>query len=324
MPSTPLKIVFAGTPEFAARHLSALIASEHHICAVYSQPDRPAGRGKKLKPSAVKSLALEHGLPVEQPVSLKDPQAQAQLAAWQCDIMIVVAYGLLLPQAVLDIPARGCINVHGSVLPKWRGAAPIQRAIEAGDQESGVTIMQMDRGLDTGDMLLIETCPIYDQDNTTDLHDRLCDIGPAALLKTLEQIACRTATPVAQDDSLSTYAKKIEKAEADIDWHLSATEIHRKIRAFNPFPICYTNYRGERLRIHDATIISESAVDATPGQVLPSDDAIIVQCGTGQLALTTLQLPGKKAMSSQAFVNGYGPLVDETQQPARLTCSKAQ
>ncbi len=307
MPS--LNIIFAGTPVFAERHLAALIESEHNIIAVYTQPDRPAGRGKKLTPSAVKTLALKHALPVYQPENLKSEEAQAELAALNPDLMVVVAYGLLLPKAVLDIPKCGCINVHGSILPRWRGAAPIQRAIEAGDTVSGVTIMQMDVGLDTGDMLLIRECPIHDTDSSNDLHDRLSDIGPPALLETVQSIANGTTKPEKQDDALSNYARKIEKSEAEVRWSEPAKIIDRKIRAFNPFPICFTTLNGDRLRIHKAHPI-DSQNTSPPGTMHINNDALVVQCGEGALSIETLQLPGKKAAGTKEFLNGFAHLLD--------------
>lgn len=306
----PLRIVFAGTPVFAARHLQALIESEHQLLAVYTQPDRPAGRGKKLTPSAVKSLALEHGIEVQQPLSLKDSDAQATLAAYDADIMVVVAYGLLLPKAVLEIPRLGYINVHGSILPRWRGAAPIQRAIEAGDTESGVTIMQMDVGLDTGDMLLKRYCDIGPHDNASDLHDRLADIGPPALLETLNLLAEGKAQPEAQDDTLSNYASKIEKQEAQINWQEPAELIDRKVRAFNPFPICFTDFNHQRLKIHRTQILSSDGESTLPAGTLKHDsDGLWVQCGSGKLAITSLQLPGKKAITASEFANGARDLL---------------
>lgn len=310
MPESPsLNIIFAGTPEFAAKHLDALVNSHHNVCAVYTQPDRPAGRGKKLTPSDVKVRAEKYGLPVFQPASLKSTEAQAELKALNGDIMVVVAYGLLLPKAVLEIPKYGCINVHGSILPKWRGAAPIQRAIEAGDKLSGVTIMQMDVGLDTGDMLLKAECPITLNDTTTGLHDRLCDIGPPALLETLELIATGNAKPEQQDDSQSTYAKKIEKSEGLIDWSEDAYLIDRKIRAFNPFPICYTSFKNDRLRIHSASIVDwPLSEQLSAGAMIIHSDKLIVKCGKYSLAIDKLQLPGKKTMSAADFINGFGEL----------------
>jgi len=309
-----MKIIFAGTPEFAARHLQALIASNHHICAVYTQPDRPAGRGKKLSPSAVKTLAEEHNIPVMQPVSLKTEDAQQKLSSFECDLMVVVAYGLLLPEKVLHIPRSGCINVHGSLLPRWRGAAPIQRAIESGDRVSGITIMQMDVGLDTGAMLLKSECPILPDDTSADLHDRLCEIGPPALLKTIGMIEGGTLAAEKQDDSLSNYASKIEKSEAKINWHEAVAVIERKIRAFNPFPICFTEIDDTRLRIYRATKYSDQN-SQPPGQVEVAGQRIVVQCGDGQLSLEQLQLPGKKAMSAQALLNGFSHLFDQSPRP---------
>ncbi len=303
-----MNIIFAGTPEFAARHLQALVESEHQLLAVYTQPDRPAGRGKKLSPSAVKNIALQQALPVLQPASLKDSHAQAELAAFDADILVVVAYGLLLPQQVLDTPRLGCINVHASLLPRWRGAAPIQRAIEAGDRETGVTIMQMDIGLDTGDMLLKTTCNISDNETSSSLHDKLADIGPPALLKALNLLANRKAKAQKQDDSQANYAKKILKQEGAINWQQSAELIQRKVRAFNPFPICYTLLNGERLKIHQAQV-NPISTDAEPGTILAADRKHFhVACGEGTLMITRLQLPGKKAMSLAEFANGHSQL----------------
>lgn len=304
-----MKIIFAGTPDFAAEHLRVLLDSKHKICAVYTQPDRPAGRGKKLTPSPVKKLALEHGIEVLQPASLKSEEAQSTLAAFECDLIVVVAYGLILPKAVLDTPKLGCINVHGSILPRWRGAAPIQRAIEAGDSISGVTIMQMDVGLDTGDMLVKSECPITKEDTSATLHDRLIEIGQPALLQAISEIESGENTPENQDDSQSNYAAKIEKAEANIDWNEDAEIIHRKIRAFNPFPICFTGLNGERLRIHAAKLIDDKNT-GQPGELCVFDGNILVQCGRGKLALEKLQLPGKKACDSQTFINGFGHLLE--------------
>ncbi len=309
-----LKVVFAGTPEFAAIHLQALLVKTNHdIVAVYTQPDRPSGRGKKLTPSPVKTLALKHDIPICQPVSLKNEEAQQILAKFNADIMLVVAYGLLLPQVVLDIPRLGCINVHGSILPKWRGAAPIQRAIEYGDTETGVTIMQMDIGLDTGDMLLEATCPISKSDTSSTLHNKLCGIGPPALITALEQISSGKAAPKKQTNDYKgtefQYAKKIEKHEAEIDWSLPAKTIERKIRAFNPFPICYTLLKGERLRIHKAELYPED-ISNRPGKVQAIDGKLIVSCGSGSIRLLNMQLPGKTKISADQFLNGFAHLLD--------------
>jgi methionyl-tRNA formyltransferase len=293
-----LRIVFAGTPEFAALHLQALLDDNNHeIVAVYTQPDRPAGRGKKLKPSPVKALAEHHGLTIHQPLSLKDPEQQQTLAQLNADIMVVVAYGLLLPLAILDTPEHGCINVHASLLPRWRGAAPIQRAIEAGDTETGITIMQMDVGLDTGDMLCTAHCSIEKTDTGGSLHDKLAIIGPPALLATLQQITQGAATPEKQNDTLSNYAPKITKAEALIDWSQPAETLDRKVRAFNPFPVTYTTLNNERIRIWQAKLITADSESKCPGTICKSDSqGIQVATGQGSLLITELQLPGKKRL----------------------------
>lgn len=306
--SKPLRIVFAGTPDFAAHHLQALLdQGKHQIIAVYSQPDRPAGRGKKCKPSPVKQLALDYTIPVYQPLSLKDAEAQQTLAALAADIMVVVAYGLLLPQTVLDTPALGCINVHASLLPRWRGAAPIQRAIEAGDSETGVTIMQMDRGLDTGAMLQKAVCSIEPRETGGSLHDKLLSVGCPSLLATLDQLANATAVAEAQDDSQSNYAAKIEKPELQIDWQQSAVVIDRKIRAFNPFPVCYSLFNKERIKIWLAEPISlstEQQLSYRPGEIMRVDKkSLQIACGEGALAITQLQLPGARAMDVAALMN---------------------
>ncbi|MCR8923865.1 methionyl-tRNA formyltransferase [Dasania sp. GY-MA-18] len=306
--SQRLKLIFAGTPDFAASHLQALLDSKQHdIIAVYSQPDRPAGRGKKLKPSPVKALALAHEIPVYQPLSLKDSDAQQQLAQLNADLMVVVAYGLLLPKAVLDSPRLGCINVHASLLPRWRGAAPIQRAIEAGDSETGVTIMQMDVGLDTGDMLLKATCPISEQDTGGSLHDKLIAVGQPALLSAVEQLANNSAQPEPQDDSLSNYASKMDKADMLIDWQLDAEQIARKIRAFNPFPVSYTTLNGERLKIWQASVIAGQ--DGEAGSLSSvNKKQLIVNCGSNSLSLDVIQLPGGKPLAIDALMNSKADL----------------
>lgn len=299
-----LRIIFAGTPDFAAAHLQALLDSTHQVIAVYSQPDRPAGRGKKLKASPVKELALTHNIPVYQPLNFKLEPDQQQLAELNADLMVVVAYGLLLPKVILATPKYGCINVHGSLLPRWRGAAPIQRAIAAGDNKTGVTIMQMDIGLDTGAMLLKAECDITESTTTASLHDELIEVGAPALLRTLEQVATGTLNPEQQDDKLSNYAAKISKQEALIDWSQTATDLHRCIRAFNPFPVCYSTLDGQRLKIWAADIASQET-NGTPGSISAINSAgITINCGTGQLALTTLQLPGKKAMPVADILRG--------------------
>lgn len=308
-----LKIIFAGTPEFAASSLAALLDSEHEVLAVYTQPDRPAGRGRKLTASPVKALALAHDLPVLQPVSLRDEGAQQELAAWNADVMVVVAYGLILPEPVLAAPRLGCINVHASLLPRWRGAAPIQRAILAGDTETGVTIMQMDKGLDTGDMLHIVTCPIEPTDTAETLHDRLAQLGSTALLHSLAELAEGKTQPQSQDDSQACYAEKLQKAEAHIDWQQSAEQLSRTVRAFNPWPVAFTRYNEKNLRIWLAIALpaADAAHDpaAAPGKVLAeSRDGIDVATGDGILRVLQLQLPGGKALSAEQFLNAHSLL----------------
>lgn len=297
----PLRLVFAGTPEFAAEHLKALLDSPHQIVAVYTQPDRPAGRGQKLMPSPVKQLAVEHDIPVLQPPTLRDPAAQAELKALRADLMVVVAYGLILPQVVLDTPRLGCINSHASLLPRWRGAAPIQRAVQAGDAESGVTVMQMEAGLDTGPMLLKVTTPIAASDTGGSLHDRLAQLGPQAVLQAVEGLAAGTLQGEVQDDALANYAHKLNKDEARIDWSRPAVELERLVRAFNPWPICHSSLDGEPLKVLAATLGEGKGV---PGQILAaSKDGLTVACGEGALLLTRLQLPGGKPLNFADLYN---------------------
>ncbi|GAB6043957.1 methionyl-tRNA formyltransferase [Endothiovibrio diazotrophicus] len=299
----PLKIVFAGTPEFAVSTLQALLASHHQVVAVYTQPDRPAGRGRKLRPSPVKALALEHDLPVEQPVNFKEAGTVTRLAAYGADLMVVVAYGLLLPRAVLETPRLGCVNVHASLLPRWRGAAPIHRAVLAGDAESGVTIMQMDVGLDTGDMLLKGTTPIGPRDTTATLHDRLATMGGKLLVEAAGLLAAGAARPEPQDDALANYAHKLSKEEGRIDWSRPAAELDRQVRAFDPFPVAYTRWRDDNLRIWTAEALPGSG---EAGRVVAAGKAgIDVATGSGLLRITRLQPPGKKAMGASDFLNAH-------------------
>ncbi|NVK40793.1 MAG: methionyl-tRNA formyltransferase [Oceanospirillaceae bacterium] len=299
----PLNIVFAGTPDFAAASLQALLDSPHRVIAVYTQPDRPAGRGRKLTPSPVKRLALEHGIEVRQPLSLRDADAQAELAALKPDLMVVVAYGLLLPKAVLETPRLGCINVHASLLPRWRGAAPIHRAVLAGDTETGVTIMQMDEGLDTGDMLLKARCTIGEQESSGELHDRLAVIGARALSECLAAIGDGSITPEPQDDSLASYAHKLEKQEGELDWRQPAAALARKVRGLSPWPVAFTRLGQDNLRVWSAIALDKPA-EALPGTIIGADkDGIQVACGEGVLSLTQVQLPGGKALDAAATLN---------------------
>ena len=296
-----LNIVFMGTPEFAAQSLSRIIKS-HHVRCVYTQPDRPAGRGKKLRPSEVKLFAQKSGIEVRQPNNLKSEAAS--ISSINPDVIVVVAYGLLLPNAILDVPRFGCINVHASLLPRWRGAAPIQRAIEAGDNRSGVCIMQMDAGLDTGPVFARCEVPINADTTAGALHDQLASAGANTLAEVLEAIENGTATAEPQSDVGECYAAKINRTEAHIDWCKDANSIERKIRAFNPWPICTTSYNGNNLRILRASA-SARKQDASPGEVISIDqNTLLVACGVGALQLTTLQKPGGRALTTKEFLNG--------------------
>lgn len=300
---SPLRIIFAGTPDFAAVALQALIDSEHEVIAVYTQPDRPAGRGRKLKPGPVKQLALTQNIPVYQPVSLKNPDDQAQLRNLDADLMVVAAYGLILPETILDTPRYGCLNIHASLLPRWRGAAPIQRAILAGDSETGITIMQMDVGLDTGDMLLRTPIKIDKQDTGGSLHDKLATQGANDLLLVLKQVVQQQLDPIKQDNNKASYAHKLEKAEAHINWSQKAVDIERLIRAFNPWPVAFTHIGEQTLRIYKAECIEQ---DGEPGMILAADKkGIIIACGHGALKLLQLQPAGSKPMDAAAFINGH-------------------
>lgn len=299
-----MKIIFAGTPEFAVPSLQVLLDSEHQVCAVYTQPDRPAGRGRKLQPGPVKALALSAGIPVLQPQTLKTEDDLQQLKAFNADLMVVVAYGMILPQAVLDIPRLGCINVHGSLLPRWRGAAPIQRALIEGDDKTGVTIMQIVRKLDAGDMLHKEECVIEPDDTASDLHDRLAKLGAIGLAKVLEQLAAGALHPEKQDEAQVTYAEKLEKIESDIDWTQSAQQLSRKVRGLNAWPVAQTYYHDQILRIWQAQPI-EAETDAVPGTVKTTNKTIDVATGLGCLRLLEVQLPGGKRLPAQAFLAAH-------------------
>jgi methionyl-tRNA formyltransferase len=300
-----LSIVFAGTPEFAVPALEALLRSSHRVVAVYTQPDRPAGRGLQLAASAVKQCAVRHELPVEQPATLREAAAVERLQRWSADVMVVAAYGLLLPPSILQTPRLGCINIHASLLPRWRGAAPIQRAIAAGDRISGVTIMQMDAGLDTGPMLLVRPAPIGPRDTGETLHDRLATLGAKALLEALDQIALGTATPTPQPAQGVTYAPKIRKEEAVIDWSRPAAAIERQVHAFNPWPVAQTQWNGKQLRVWYAELV-DGGSPSNPGRVLATSAAgIDVGTGRGVVRLTKVQLSGGKAMPAAEFLNAH-------------------
>lgn len=302
---TKLRIIYAGTPDFSVPALNALIDSQHEIVAVYTQPDRPSGRGRTISFGPVKQTAVDAGITVEQPVTLKDEEAQKTLAAYNADVMIVAAYSLMLPQAVLDMPTYGCINIHGSLLPRWRGAAPIHRAIQAGDNKTGVTIMQMAAGLDTGDMLLKVPCPITAEDTSQTIHDRIANDGADALITVLDQLVEGKLTPEVQDDSLSTYAHKFDKAEAEIDWNQSAKQIDRTIRAFNPRPVAFTKFNGKPLRLFMSKVETDKHSDEPVGTVIDeSPEGISIVTGDGILSFSRLQLPGKKAIEARDFLNG--------------------
>jgi methionyl-tRNA formyltransferase len=304
-----LRLVFAGTPEFAAGHLRALLGTRHQLLAVYTQPDRPAGRGKKLHSSPVKHLAQSAGLPLRQPASLRDPAEREALAALAPDLVVVVAYGLILPQAVLDIPRFGCLNVHASLLPRWRGAAPIQRAIEAGDRETGITIMQMDAGLDTGDMLATARCTIERDTTAASLHDQLAELGATLLVQVLDDLERYRSGSRPQEDALATYADKIRKEEAAVDWQLGAEELDRAVRAFNPFPVSHSRLGGERVRIWQARPAGTGALPEPPGTILSATRAgILVNCGRGQLLIQRLQLAGGRALAAEQVLNARSEL----------------
>jgi len=301
----PLRIAFAGTPHFALPALRALLASGHHVVGVLTQPDRPAGRGLDLRASPVKLLAsTQPDLPIAQPATLKTPDGRAALAGWAPELLVVVAYGLILPPAVLGMPRLGCLNIHGSLLPRWRGAAPIQRALLAGDSETGVTIMQLDEGLDTGPILLERRRPIGTHETAGDLHDALAELGAAALLEAIDGLADGKIGPRPQPLEGATYAPKIDKSEARIDWNSPAADLDRQIRAFNPWPIAETRFAGDSLRLLRASVVDAAAQETAPGTVLGiADDGLRVACGRGVLAVRELQRPGKRPTSARDFAN---------------------
>lgn len=277
---------------------------EHQVVAVLTQPDRPSGRGMQLTASPVKQLAVQHGLPVLQPGTLKTAEAQRDIAALDADVMVVAAYGLILPQAVLQLPRHGCLNIHASLLPRWRGAAPIQRAILAGDAETGITIMQMDEGLDTGDMLLKKTCPIAADDTAQTMHDKLAGLGAQAILEALQELECGKLVPERQNAQQATYAAKLTKSEAQLNWTMNATQLERAVRGYFPFPVAYTFFGETPIKILRASVAEGR--DATPGTVIAADkDAIHVACGNGALVLQVLQKPGGKALPVAQFVQGH-------------------
>jgi len=297
-----LKVVYAGTPEFAVPALEALIASKHQVLSVYTQPDRPAGRGRKIQFGPVKKVAVNAGIEVQQPLSFKESETKQTLEDYNCDVMIVAAYGLILPQQVLDIPKYGCLNIHGSLLPRWRGAAPIQRAIQNGDTETGVTIMQMAEGLDTGDMLLKVKCPITAKDTGQSIHDRLAADGADALLQVLTTID--QLNPEIQSETEACYAHKLNKTEAEIDWNKPAIEIDRTIRAFNPWPVAFTQWEGKPLRIFMSKVSNKASHQPSGTVITETTEGIEVSTGNGVLSFSQLQLPGKKAMDVRDFLNG--------------------
>ena len=303
-----LNIIFAGTPDFAAQHLQAILNSQHNVIAVYTQPDKPAGRGKKLQASPVKQLAEQNNIRVYQPKSLRKEEAQSELKALNADVMVVVAYGLILPKAVLDAPRLGCLNVHGSILPRWRGAAPIQRSIWAGDAQTGVTIMQMDEGLDTGDMLHKVYCDILPTETSTSLYNKLAELAPSALIDVLDNLENGKFIAEKQDDSQSNYAEKLSKEEAQLDWSLPAIQLERNIRAFNPWPIAYFSTEdkdgnAQTLKVYQAEVLSHQ--DKPAGTILSADkNGIQIATVDGVLNLLQLQPAGKKPMSAQDLLNG--------------------
>ena len=307
--TTPLRIVYAGTPEFAVPALAALCASEHEVVAVYTQPDRPAGRGRVLTASPVKVCAQVHSLPVIQPLNFREAQSIEQLRGYQPDVMVVAAYGLILPQAVLDIPRMGCINIHASLLPRWRGAAPIQRAILAGDAETGITIMRMEAGLDTGPMLKKQGFMLTSEDTAASVHDRLAELGATLLMQVLDHFSESLHHAVPQPQDGVTYAKKLSKEEALLDWSLSAEQLDRQIRAFNPWPIAETRLHDQQLRVWRAQVMRH-AHDQNPGTIIATNShGIQVACGSDVLNLIEVQLAGRNRLSAAEFIKSHHQLI---------------
>ncbi len=301
-----MKIIFAGTPDIAATCLQALLNSEHDVVAIYTQPDRPQGRGKKLSPSPVKTLAIKHNIDLQQPTSLKAPEEKATLKQYEADVMVVIAYGLILPADILNIPRYGCINIHTSLLPQYRGPAPVQHSILKGDTQTGVTLMQMDSGLDTGPILQQRTCDIANNDTTETLLNKLALLGSETLLSTLKNIGSIKATP--QDTSRVSYAGKINKVDAMIDWSRSAEEIDRAIRAYQPWPIAFSDIDHVRIRFFDARVLKQTSA-GMPGEIVAiNDNSLDIACGKNILRVTTLQLPNKKPMSVRDIINGHPDL----------------
>ncbi|SDX88052.1 methionyl-tRNA formyltransferase [Nitrosomonas sp. Nm33] len=299
-----MRIIFAGTPAFAARALISLLSAEYQIVLVLTQPDRPAGRGMKTQISDVKKVAQAYDIPLLQPLTLKSKAIHTQLKAFDADVMIVAAYGLILPEEVLKIPRYGCLNIHASLLPRWRGAAPIQRAILAGDQETGITIMQMDEGLDTGDMLLQRHIPIDSEDTAQTLHDKLADLGAQSIVEALGLMQLDKLTVIPQDEIQACYASKIQKKEAEIDWRVDADQIDRSIRAFNPYPGAYTYLQGNLLKIWQAKAVKNNSGKA--GEIITTgSEGVVVACGKGALILEVVQKPGGKKMPIAEFLAGH-------------------
>jgi methionyl-tRNA formyltransferase len=309
-----MRIIFAGTPEFGVASLRALIADGHTLCMVLTQPDRPAGRGRKIRKSPIKMIAEEYALPIDQPKTLKSRGIVDRLRSLQPDVMVVAAYGLILPQAVLDVPRFGCLNIHASLLPRWRGAAPIQRAILAGDTETGITIMQMSAGLDTGDILLARRCPIRSGDTAQSLHERVAELGAGAIIETLHDLVNDRLTLQPQNENMACYANKLDKSEADIDWTQSAVEIDRKVRALNPWPVARTQFEGKSLRIWQ-TMLAPYSQMGEPGKILAANrEGIDVLAGEGVLRLVSLQLPGGRRIHAADFANAHS--IDDVRLPS--------